>query len=117
MKIYHQNDCGCSILSRISRSNYPVVTELGNSNEIHDLHQDDDIIEVLTRHSDYYSEIRGRKKQYLTKRRNVPNLRPNCKNWAFVEEGKDSQKIIVPRISLSAESIPKFRLVQYFNSI
>lgn len=105
-----------SLFFSVSRANYPLVTELGNSRDIHDLHQGN-IVEELTLHSDYYSEIRGQKKQYLSKRRNVPSLRPNCKNWEFVEEKTDFGKVIVPRVSLSVESIPIFRTVQYFNSV
>lgn len=101
---------------RANRSNFPFHTELGNTREIHDLHRRN-IVKDLTLHSEYYSEIRGRKKRYLTKRSNPANLRPNCRNWAFVEQTKVIEKVIVPRGSLSVESIPVFRTVKYFNSI
>lgn len=101
---------------RISRSNYRAVTELGNLREIHDLHRGN-IVEELALHAEYYSEVRGRKKQLLRKRGNRPNLRPNRKHWEFVEEKNDFEKVFVPRHSLSAESIPTFRTVKYFNSV
>lgn len=101
---------------RVSRSNVALVTELGSSRENFDLHRGN-IVEELTLHSLYYSEIRGQKKQYVRRRTNLSNVKPNCKNWEFVEEKKDFEKFIVPRVSLSVESIPIFRKVQYFNSI
>lgn len=98
------------------RINYPLVTEMGNLHEIHDLHQGN-IVQELSRHSDYYSKIRGQKKKYLTKRSHPENVRPNCRNWVFVKQTKEIEKVNVPRKSLSFESIPVFRTVQYFNSI
>lgn len=104
------------MLFRMDRSNYPVINELGNSREIHDLHQGN-IVEELTLHSDYYSEMRGRTKKYLTKRTRT-NLRADCRNWAYVvEKTKEFEKVIVLRNSLSTESIPVFRKVHYFNSV
>lgn len=101
---------------RMSRSNNLSVTELGNSREIADLNRGN-IVEELARHSAYYSEVRGRKKQFLRKRGDRSNLRPNCKHWEFVDEKKDFEKVLVPRHSLSAESIPVFRSVKYFSSV
>lgn len=108
----------CSMIFSVIRSNHPLVTELGTSLEIHDLHRGN-IVEELSLHSEYYSAIRGRQKQMVKKRRdNVMKIKPNRRNWEFVEEEKkDCEKVVVLRSSLSTESIPIFRTVQYFNSI
>ncbi|XP_037034317.1 uncharacterized protein LOC119073107 [Bradysia coprophila] len=101
--------------TRVSRSNYVPITELGNSHEILDVHRGN-IVEDLSLHSEYYSSIRGQKKQCLRKRNGtVTHVRPNRRNWEFVDSNEND--LLVLRNSLSAESIPMFRTVQYFNSI